>query len=60
MNVVIIAEKSTLDDDEDTGIGKEGVEVTEGAENISKGTKNDDEGIAYSHINILQFKPLEY
>ena len=56
MKVVIISDKSTSDDDEDTDIGKEGVEVTEEAENVSKGTKNDDEMIANTHIVILQFK----
>ena len=60
VNVVIISDKSTSYDDEETGIGKEGVEVIEEAENVSKGTKNDDETIANFHIVILQFKPLEY
>ena len=53
MKVVIISDKSTSDDDEDTDIAKEGVEVKEEAENVSKGTKNDDEMIAYTHIVIL-------
>ena len=59
MKVVIISDKSTSDDDEDTDIGKEGVKVTEEAENVSKSTKNDDEMID-SYIIISQFKPLEY
>ena len=59
MKVVIISDKSTSDDDEDTDIGKEGVEVTEEAENVSKGTKNEDEMID-SYIILSQFKPLEY
>ena len=53
MNVVIISDKSASDDDEETGIDKEGVEVVEEAENVSKGTKNDDEMIANSNIVIL-------
>ena len=51
--LLIISEKSTSDDDEETGIDKEGVEIVEEAENVSKGTKNDDEMIAYTHIVIL-------
>ena len=58
MNIVIISDKSTLNENEETGIGKEGVEVIEEAENVSKGTKNDDETIANFHIVILQFKRL--
>ena len=51
--LLIIPEKSTSNDDEETGIDKEGVEVVEEAENVSKGTKNDDEMIANSNIVIL-------
>ena len=50
---LIISDKRTSDDDEETGIDKEGVEVVEEAENVSKGTKNDDEMIAITHIVIL-------
>ena len=39
---LIISDKSTSDDGEDTGIEKEGVKVHEEAENVSKGTRNDD------------------
>ena len=50
---LIISDKRTSDDDEETGIDKEGVEVVEEAENVSKGTKNDDEMIANTHIVIF-------
>ena len=46
---LIISDKRTSDDDEETGIDKEGVEVVEEAENVSKGTKNDDEIIVNTH-----------
>ena len=51
--LLIISEKSTSDDDEETGIDKEGVEIVEEAENVSKGTKNDDKMIANTHIVIF-------
>ena len=51
--LLIISEKSTSDDDEETGIDKEGVEIVEEAENVSKGTKNDDRMIANTHIVIF-------
>ena len=47
---LIISDKSTSDDDEETGIGKEGVEVHEEAENVSKGTRNDKEMNVNTHI----------
>ena len=50
---LIISDKSTSDDDEDTVIGKEGVEVHEEAENVSKGTRNDDEYNVNTHIVIF-------
>ena len=53
MNIVIISDKSTSDDGEDTGIEKEGVEVDKEAENVSKGTKNNDEIIAQTYIVIF-------
>ena len=53
MNVIKISDKSTSDDDEETGIDKEGVEIVEEAENVSKGTKNDDKMIANTHIVIF-------
>ena len=40
---LIISDKSTSDEDEKTGIEKEGVKVNEEAENVSKGPRNDDE-----------------
>ena len=51
--LLILSEKSTSDDNEETGIDKEGVEVVEEAENVSKGTKNDDEMIENTHIVIF-------
>ena len=51
--MLIISEKSTSDDDEETGIEKEGIEVVEEAENVSKGTNNDDKMIANTHIVIF-------
>ena len=45
MNIVIISD-STSDDGEDTNIDEEGVEVVKEAENVSKGSKNNDELIA--------------
>ena len=53
LNVIKISDKSTSDDDEETGIDKEGVEIVEEAENVSKGTKNDDKMIANTHIVIF-------
>ena len=50
---LIISDKSTSDDDEDTVVGKEGVEVHEEAENVSKGTRNDDEINVNTHIVIF-------
>ena len=50
---LIISDKSTSDDDENTGIEKEGVEVNEEAENVSKGTRNDDELNVITHIVIF-------
>ena len=50
---LIISDKRTSDDDEETGIDKEGVEIVEEAENVSKGTKNDDRMIANTHIVIF-------
>ena len=50
---LIISDKSTSDDDEDTVIGKEGVETNEEAENVSKGTRNDDEMNVNTHIVIF-------
>ena len=50
---LIISDKSASDDDEDTVIGKEGVEVNEEAENVSKGTRNDDEMNVNTHIVIF-------
>ena len=50
---LIISDKSTSDDGEDTGIEKEGVEVHEEAENVSKGTRNDDEINVNTHIVIF-------
>ena len=50
--LLIISDKSTSDDDEESGIGKEGVEVKEEAKNVSKATKNDDEIIANTRIVI--------
>ena len=50
---LIISDKSTSDDDEDTVVGKEGVEVNEEAENVSKGTRNDDEFNVNTHIVIF-------
>ena len=50
---IIISDKSTSDDDENTGIEKEGVEVNEEAENVSKGIRNDDELIVYTYIVII-------
>ena len=50
---LIISDKSTSDDDEDTVIGKEGVEVHEEAENVSKGTGNDNEMNVNTHIVIF-------
>ena len=43
--------QSTSDDDGE--IGKEGVEVEKEAENVSKGTKNNDEMIALTYIVIF-------
>ena len=51
--VLIISDKSTSNDDEETGIDEEGVEIVEEAENVSKGTKNDDEIIVNTHIVIF-------
>ena len=51
--LLIISEKSTSNDDEETGIDKEGVEIVEEAENVSKGTKNDDEMIVNAHTVIF-------
>ena len=50
---LIISDKSTSDDDENTGIEQEGVEVNEEAENVSKGIRNDDELIVYTYIVII-------
>ena len=50
---LIISDKSTSDDDEETDIGKEGVEVPEEAENVSKGTRNDDDLNVNTHIVIF-------
>ena len=50
---LIISDKSTSDDDEDTVVGKEGVEVNEEAENVSKGTRNDDGMNVNTHIVIF-------
>ena len=50
---LIISDKSTSDDDGDTVIDKEGVEVHEEAENVSKGTRNDDEMNVNTHIVIF-------
>ena len=50
---LIISDKSTSNDDEDTGIEKEGVEVDEEAENVSKGTGKDDELNVNTHIVIF-------
>ena len=50
---LIISDKSTSDDDENTVIDKEGVEVNEEAENVSKGTRNDDELNVNTHIVIF-------
>ena len=50
---LIISDKSTSDDDENTGIEKEGVKVNEEAENVSKGTRNDDELNVNTHIVIF-------
>ena len=47
--LIIFSEKSTSNDDEETGIDKEGVEIVEEAEKVSKGTKNDDEIIVNTH-----------
>ena len=47
--LLIFSEKSTSNDDEETGIDKEGVEIVEEAENVSKGTKNDDDIIVNTH-----------
>ena len=51
--LIIFSEKSTSNDDEETGIDKEGVETVEEAENVSKGTKNDDEIFVKTHIVIF-------
>ena len=51
--LLIFSEKSTSNDDEETGIDKEGVEIVEEAENVSKGTKNDDEIIVNIHTVIF-------
>ena len=53
MNIVIISDKSTSDDGEDTNIDEEGVEVVKEAENVSKGIRNDDELIVYTYIVII-------
>ena len=53
MNIVIISDKSTSDDGEDTNIDEEGVEVVKEAENVSKGSKNNDELIAQTYICIF-------
>ena len=50
---LIISDKSTSDDDENTGIEKEGDKVNEEAENVSKGTRNDDEMNVNTHIVIF-------
>ena len=52
MNIVIISD-STSDDGEDTNIDEEGVEVVKEAENVSKGSKNNDELIAQTYICIF-------
>ena len=52
MNIVIISD-STSDDGEDTNIDEEGVEVVKEAENVSKGTKNNDEIIVQTYIVIF-------
>ena len=51
--LLIISEKSTSNDDEETGIDKEEVEIVEEAENVSKGTKNDDKMIVNTHTVIF-------
>ena len=53
LTLLIISDKSTSNDDEETGIDKEGVEIVEEAENVSKGTKNDDEIIVNIHTVIF-------
>ena len=50
---LIISDKSTSDDDGDTVVGKEGVEVNEEAENVSKGTRKVDEMNVNTHVVIF-------
>ena len=45
--------QNTSDDGKDTGIDEEGVEVDKRAENVSKGSKNNDELIAQTYICIF-------
>ena len=50
-NIDIISDKNNSYDDE--SIVKEGVEINEEAENVSKSTKDDDEMIVYIHVVIF-------